>query len=98
VVVRWLAKDGTPKEETTETKVANAHGCLVLLKATVFEGLGVEIVNLNTKQVRKGQVVWCGGVERDGRTQVGIDIAEMDEKFWGERYSDFLLWMAKKRG
>lgn len=98
VLVRWLAKDGTPKEETTETGVANAHGCLVLLRATVFEGLGVEIVNLQTRQGRKGTVVWCGRIEKGGLTRVGIEIEKMDEQFWGERYSDFLLWLAKQRG
>jgi len=55
------------------------------------------MVNLESQQARRGMVVWCGGTEQGGLTQVGIEIEGMDETFWGERYTDFLLRLAKKR-
>lgn len=46
VVVKWVVKGRGPQEEATETKIVNAHGCLVTLKAVVIEGMNVELVNL----------------------------------------------------
>jgi hypothetical protein len=94
VSVKW-SRGGSPHEETTETKIVNAHGCLVVLRSSIPEGSPVEIVNLDSQQARKGKVVWCGATEKGGFTHVGIEIESMDEKFWGDRYVDFLMWMAK---
>jgi hypothetical protein len=91
VVVKWTSKDGSPQEEATETKVVNSNGCLVLLKARVSEGLSVELVQRNTKEVRKGRVTFCGAVELDGRTQVGVALEDPDPYFWGQEYVDFIL-------
>lgn len=94
VVVRWVGPKGSSKEETAETRIVNAHGCLVLLKALVMEGTKVELMNCDTKEVRRGHVVWCGGVEADRRNKVAIELEDPDPKFWGHRYVDFLLWTA----
>jgi len=94
VVVRLTAKDGSPQEEATHTKVVNAHGCLLLLKAVVVEGLSIELINPDTNEVRRGRVVFCGAVDSAGRTQVGVELEDPDPKFWGQRYVDFLLWEA----
>ncbi|HKZ52748.1 MAG TPA: hypothetical protein VJ085_05655 [Candidatus Acidoferrales bacterium] len=93
VTVKWRAK-GNLQEEVTNTKTVNAHGCLVLLRAPVYEGLGIELVNLDSNKAGAGRVVWCGSVEPDGRTQVGIELENPDPRFWGEQYVEFLLWLA----
>lgn len=92
MVIKWIAKDGSPQEETAETKIVNAHGALFLLKANLCEDMDVELLNLETNQQRKGKVVWCGSVERDGRNNIGIEFQTVDPKFWGDRYVDYLLW------
>ncbi len=92
VVVRWVGPQGSRKEEATETRIVNAHGCLVFLKAMVIEGTKVEVMNCDTKEVRRGHVAWCGGVEIGRRSQVAIELEDPDPKFWGHRYIDFLLW------
>lgn len=98
VVVKWVAQDRTAKEETTETKVVNAHGCLLSLKAPVTEGQTVELVNRSTKNARRSRVIFCGRVGADGRTEVAVELDHPDPRFWGERYVDFLLWMALQPG
>ncbi len=77
------------------TSIVNAYGCMVLLKTPILEGQPVEIVNKESQEARGGRVVWCGGTVPGGLTEVGLEIEEMDEKFWGSRYVEFLLWMAK---
>ncbi len=91
VVMKWVAKDGSPREETTQTKVINAHGCFLLLKALVIEGINVELVNPDTKEVRKGRVIWCGEAGVGGGNDVGIELENPDPKFWGQKYDDFLV-------
>lgn len=98
VVVKWMAPDGTEKEEATETKVINAHGCLLLLKAPLPERTRVELVNHDTKEVRRGRIAWSGGVGADRRNRVAIELEDPDPKFWGPRYIDFLLWVALQTG
>lgn len=96
VVVKWTSEDGSPQEEATETTVINSHGCQVPMQAELLEGLSVELENRNTNEIRRGEVVWCGGVDPDGRNQVAIAVEEPDPKFWGERYVSFLLWAAMR--
>jgi len=51
LIVKLITKDGTVQEENTQTKIVNAHGCMVMLKTRVVEGQLAEMVNLETKQV-----------------------------------------------
>jgi hypothetical protein len=97
VAVKWRAQ-GHVQEEITNTRTVNAHGCLVLLRAPVYEGLGIELVNLDSHKAGRGRVVWCASVELDGRTQVGIELENPDPHFWGEQYVEFLLWLAMQPG
>jgi hypothetical protein len=90
VVVKWKATDGSSREEMTATEIVNAHGCMLSLKSVVPERLSVEVINRDTNEARKGHVAWCGAVS-GGRNQVGIELDDPDPKFWGQRYSDFLL-------
>lgn len=97
LLVRWAGPGGAAKQETRETRVVNAHGCLLLLKAPVFEGMTLELVNRNTNAVHPGRVVCCGAIEPDGRTQVGVELDRPDDGFWGEQYVDFLRWLALRK-
>lgn len=92
VMIKWVAQDGSSKEETTETKVVNARGCLLLLKGAVSEGVDVEIINRDSNEARKGRVVWSGEAIAVGRNRIGIELEDPDPRFWGNRYVDFLLW------
>jgi hypothetical protein len=97
VTLRWKASDGSAVEERTETRVVNAHGCLLLLKAPVFQGQRIDVVNRNTGNAHGGRVVWCGAIEADGRTQVGVELDAPDFQFWGEQYTAFLQWAALQK-
>lgn len=91
VRVRWIADDGSRREEVTKTQVVNAHGCLLLLRAALWVGTEVELVNLSSQAVRRGKVAWGGEVSSDGRNKVGIELDEPDPHFWGPQYEDTLL-------
>lgn len=90
VVVKWVGRDGSPREEVVGTKTVNAHGCLLSLKTTIVEGVRVEIVNRDSGQARKGRVVMCGEVSLEGSAEVAIELEGLEPEFWGERYVDFL--------
>ncbi|MFQ5724344.1 MAG: hypothetical protein ACE5G6_07605 [Terriglobia bacterium] len=92
VVVRWVGSDGSHKQEATETRIVNAHGCMLLLKASLMVNTPVEITNSDTREARKGHVAWSGSVGADGRNKVAVELEDPDPKFWGPRYVDFLLW------
>lgn len=92
IVIRWNTQEGT-REEHTETMVINANGCLVLAKGPASEGLDVDVANEISGEVRKGKVVYCGKMEPEGRTHVGIELYSPNPKFWGSEYVDFVLRM-----
>lgn len=94
LVVKWTAPDGSAKQEAAETQVVNGHGCLLLLRGKVAEGMTVDLMHRDTQEVRKGRVVCCPGADPDGRTQVGVELDDPDPKFWGQRYVDYLVWEA----
>ncbi|MDA2913220.1 hypothetical protein MYX77_04540 [Acidobacteriia bacterium AH_259_A11_L15] len=73
------------------TNVVNAHGCLLLLKAPLIEGMEVEVTNADTQEVRRGRVAWYGGLAEDFRNKLAIELDHPDPNFWGQRYTDFLL-------
>lgn len=96
VVVKWVGKDGSPREEVAATKSVNAHGCQLSLKEPIVEGVRVEIVNRDSGQARKGRVVMCSGASLEGRAEVAIELEGLEPRFWGERYVDSLrLQMAQ---
>lgn len=88
LAVRWVAQDGSLREEATKTHVINAYGCLLLLQTSVYEGMDVELVNIATQAIRKGKVVWCGEVSANGRNKVGIELEEPDLQFWEPKCED----------
>lgn len=98
LLVRWRTTNGSDREEPAKTKIINAHGCLALMKTPLAERTEVELVNRNTGVVRRGQVVWCGAIEPDGRTQIGIELELPDLKFWGDQYAEYLMWASLAAG
>lgn len=90
VVVKWVGKEGTQREEAAGTKSVSGHGCLLSLKTPLLEGTQVELVNRDNGQARTGRVVMCSGKSLEGRAEVAIELEGLEPRFWGERYLDFL--------
>jgi len=86
--VVWQGRDGARREERTATVVVNAHGCLLTLRAPLLVGAPLEITHGETGAVRRGRVVWCGEVAPDGRTRVGVELADSAPEFWGSGYAE----------
>jgi len=97
LVVKWVAKGGSAQEEIAQTLLVSAHGCLVGLKAVVFDGTAVELVNRSTGMARKGRVTFLGGTASDGHHQIGIDFEEPDPNFWGAPYVGMAPWTGEER-
>lgn len=91
LLVQWQAGDKRLGQEAVKTRVVNAHGCLVLLKASLAEGQRVTLTNRESNQTQPGRVVWNGGVEQGRLHRTGIELATPDPKFWGQPYVDFVL-------
>jgi hypothetical protein len=67
--------------EMTSTIAVNAHGCQVMLKATVARNDQVWIVNPVTVEELPGRVVSLGKPE-DGKIPIGIEFLEASPLFW----------------
>ncbi len=82
VAVRWITPDGTRQEEEGIALVVNECACMLPMKAAMIEGTALELVNQSSKNVGKGKVAWCGGVDSEGRHRVAIELEKADPQFW----------------
>ena len=76
-------KDTRGKEfsENTESISVSAHGCLLLLSATVAKGQPLIIRNLRTNFSQECSVVYMGR-EQDIRREVGVSFMMPNSNFW----------------
>jgi hypothetical protein len=72
---------GAEFRETTSTVAVNAHGGLVILKATVARGDLIWLTNPTTTEEVAARVVFLDEPEDDGIT-VGIEFSEPSPFFW----------------
>lgn len=96
VVVRWQSRFGTPQVEAAETRIVNAHGCLVWLKADLPRETKVELLNNSTGRVRRARIAWHGGKTENGHYKVSVELDEPDVSFWGPDYAGFLVWASSE--
>jgi hypothetical protein len=89
---------GAQFEESTITIAVNAHGCLVLLGATIARDDQVSLINPRTAEELPGKVVSLGKPE-DGKTPVGIEFSEPSPLFWQINFppDDWLTSTDRKR-
>lgn len=82
VVVKWRDKKGEIRSELATTKVVNAYGALLTLKAPVWVGLELEMGNLNSRATAKARVVWVGNPTAEGSVELGIELSDPHPEFW----------------
>ena len=85
-------------QEVTNTIAVNAHGCLVLLKATVSRDQQISLINPKTAEELPGKVVSFGKPE-DGKIPVGVEFIEPSPLFWQINFppDDWLTSSERKR-
>src|ERR1700722_1441566 len=81
VVIKGI-HEGDPLEEITDTVVVNEHGCLIGMKAPLFKGQHVRIVNPKTKEEVPCAVVFFGKINAEGKTEVGLAFNVPSLRFW----------------
>lgn len=82
VTVRIPKPNASFYEETTETIVVNAHGCLAFLAVPLAPGQQVRIINPKSSEEQECAVVWIGQFN-EGKREVGLEFSEPAPRFWG---------------
>jgi hypothetical protein len=81
VLLRIANTKGVFFEETAETVVVNAHGCMVRLAVPLTRGQVVRITNSSSLEERPCRVVSIGQFV-DGKTEVALEFSEPSPRFW----------------
>lgn len=82
VTVRISRASGSSYEETTETVVVNAHGCLARLAVPLEQGQQIRIINPKSSEEQECVIVWMGQFS-EGKTEVGLEFSKPSPRFWG---------------
>lgn len=89
---------GADFQEKSHTVAVSAHGCLVMLKATVARGDQIWLINPRTVEELPAQVVSLGN--RDGeKLPVGVEFSEPSPLFWRINFppADWVTSVERKR-
>jgi hypothetical protein len=81
IAIRIPRTDASFYEETTETVVVNAHGCLARLAVPLEQGQQIRIINSTSSEEQACAVVWVGKFN-EGKTEVGFEFSEPAPRFW----------------
>ena len=86
LTLNWFDSDGKEHKESIQTETINSYGCLFFMKSKVVEGAPLDIINPSNNKNSVAQVIWSGETDAQGRTHVGIELADPSSDFWGEQF------------
>lgn len=69
-----------------ETAVVHGSGALVLSPIQCSEECELRVENVETGQLARFRVVWCGDEDLPGRFKLGLELLDERPSFWGPRY------------
>jgi hypothetical protein len=81
ITVRIPRADASFYEETTETVVVNANGCLARLAVPLEQDQQIRIINSKSNEEQDCAVVWIGKFT-EGKTEVGLEFSQPAPRFW----------------
>lgn len=81
ITVRIPRANASFYEETTETVVVNAHGCLARLAVPLEQDQQIRIINSKSNEEQDCMVVWIGKFT-EGKTEVGFEFSQPAPRFW----------------
>jgi hypothetical protein len=79
-------KDGKRVNESGQVAVVNRNGALIRTKTPLKPGSTVEVIHDVSEEKLIFEVVWVSERQREGQFDVGVELTEPREEFWGIRF------------
>ena len=83
VKIYAVGKDGRHINENAETMVVSRFGALLRLSTPLKHGTSLELTNNFTEKTERFRVIWVADKPKEGKFDVGIELATPKEEFWG---------------
>lgn len=84
--VSGTGKDGKRVNESGHVAVVNRNGALIRIKTPLKPASTVEVLNDVSSEKLVFKVVWVSERAREGQFDIGVELAEPREEFWGIRF------------
>ena len=84
--ISGTGKDGKRVNESSLVVVVNRNGALLRSKTPLKQGSTVDVVHGSSEEALTFRVVWVSERAREGQFDVGIELTEPREEFWGIRF------------
>ncbi len=81
-----LARDGKHINESAEAVVVSRSGALLRTTTPLKPGSNLEVRHGISGETQLFRVVWVSDRAKEGRFDVGVELAEAREEFWGIRF------------
>jgi hypothetical protein len=72
--------------EAAETAVVSRFGALIRTSAPLKHGSHLEVMNTFTQDTEKFRVIWVSEKAKEGKFDVGVEILNPRDDFWGIRF------------
>ncbi len=86
VKVYGIGKDGKHVNEDAEAVVISRNGALIRAVTPLKPGSSLEVRHGLSQETERFRVVWVGERAKEGRFDIGIELTETREEFWGIRF------------
>ncbi len=86
IMVSGTSKDGERVNEDGQVAVVSRNGALIRTKTALKPGSTVEILRSVSDEKLIFKVVWVSERAREGKFDVGLELTERREEFWGVRF------------
>jgi len=86
VRVSGTGKDGKHVNESGQVAVVNRNGALIRIKTPLKPGSTVEVLHDVSQEKLLFKVVWVSERAREGQFDVGVELTEPRQEFWGIRF------------
>lgn len=86
IKIYGIGKDGKHVNEDAEAVVISRIGALVRAVTPLKPGSSLEVRHGLSQETERFRVVWVGERAKEGRFDMGIELIETREEFWGIRF------------
>ena len=86
VHISGTSKDGKRVNETSLVVAVSRNGALLRTKAPLKQGSTVDVIQGRAEKALTFRVVWGSERAREGQFDVGVELTEPREEFWGIRF------------
>jgi hypothetical protein len=86
IKVYGIGKDGKHVNEDAEAIVVSRGGALLRATTPLKAGSSLEVRHGLSQQTERFRVVWVSERSKEGKYDVGIELQEPRDEFWGIRF------------